>query len=110
MVYALLVAAIGLEVVGTMCLKWTEGFSRLIPSGAVVLCYAGAFYLLGQVLQRGVPVAVAYAVWSAAGIVAITLAGVVVLGEHLGRLQVVGIALVVAGVVAMQLGTIAHRY
>ncbi|AXH96422.1 DMT family transporter [Ornithinimicrobium avium] len=103
--YGLLAAAIVLEVVGTLALKRSDGFTRLWPSLAVLVFYVLAFVLLSQVLKAGMPVAVAYAIWSATGIVAIALVGAAFLGEHLGAVQVVGIALVVIGVVTLQLAT-----
>lgn len=103
--YGLLAAAIVLEVGGTLALKLSAGFTRLWPSLAVVVLYVLAFVLLSQVLRMGMPVAVAYAIWSATGIVAIALVGAAFLGEHLGAAQLVGIVLVVVGVVTLQLAT-----
>lgn len=105
MLYAMLGTAIAVEVVGTMCLRWSDGFTRLVPSVAVVLCYVTAFYLLSQVLDRGLALAVTYAVWSAAGIVVIALLDALVFREQLGLWQAAGIALIVVGVVVVQLGT-----
>jgi len=103
--YLLLGTAIALEVLGTMCLKWADGLSRFVPSAGMVLCYVTAFFLLSQVLARGMPVAVAYAIWSAVGIVAVAVLGAALLGERLGPAQLGGIALIVVGVVALELGT-----
>lgn len=104
-VYGLLAVAIALEVLGTLALRRSEGFTQLGPSLAVVVFYTLAFVLLAQVLKLGMPVAIAYAIWSAVGIVAIALIGVAFLGEHLSAAQMVGISLVVIGVVTLQLAT-----
>jgi small multidrug resistance pump len=103
-VYLLLVLAILSEVVGTLALKASEGFSRLGPSVVVVAGYAASFVLLALVLQSGMPVAVAYTIWSAIGVALIAVLGWVVFHEHLAPLQLLGIGLVVAGVAAIQLG------
>jgi small multidrug resistance pump len=103
-VYLLLGLAIVSEVTGTLALKASDGFTRLVPSLVVVAGYAMSFVLLALVLNRGIPVAVAYTIWSAIGVALIAVLGSVVFGEHLAPLQVVGIGLVVAGVAAIQLG------
>lgn len=90
------------EVVGTSALKASEGFSRLWPSAVVVLGYALAFYLLSLTLKT-IPVGVAYAVWSGAGIVLIALIGWLVYGQALDLPAIVGMSLIVAGVAVLQL-------
>jgi small multidrug resistance pump len=100
---AYLLAAILFEVVATTCLKQSEGFTKLWPSVGTTLGYAVAFLLLAQSL-KAIEVSVAYAVWSGVGTALITVIGVSVLGEPLSALGVAGIALIVAGVVALNLG------
>ena len=102
--YGLLVMAIAAEVTATLALRASHGFSKLAPGVLVVGGYALSFVLLSLVLQRGMDVAVVYALWSAAGIVAITLIGVLFLGEGLGALQTFGMLLIVGGVLALELG------
>lgn len=101
----LLALAIVAEVSGTLALRWSEGFGRLVPSALVVACYVVAFVALSFVLKRGMSVAVAYAVWSAVGILAISVIGVLFLDERLNVVQVVGLVVVVCGVVTLELGT-----
>jgi small multidrug resistance pump len=103
--YSLLGLAIAFEVSGTLALRQTNGFTRLGPGIAVAVCYVLAFVMLSFVLKRGLPVAVAYALWSAAGILVIAVIGWLFLDERLSLLQVGGLALVVIGVVAVELGT-----
>jgi small multidrug resistance pump len=103
--YVLLGAAIAAEVAGSLSLKYTRGFSDPWTTVWVVACYVVAIFLLAQVLSRGMPVAVAYAVWSAVGITVVAALGAVLLGESLTWPQVVGITLIVVGVVALELGT-----
>lgn len=97
--------AIAAEVVATMALKATAGFTRLGPSLVVVAGYALAFYLLALAL-RAIPVGVAYAIWSAAGIIAVSLLGYALYRETLSRTEWVGIATIVLGVVILRAGAL----
>lgn len=99
-----LLGAIVAEVTGTIALRYSEGFSRLGPSLLVLLGYGVAFLSLAQALVRGMPVGVAYGIWAALGIILIALIGAVFLGESLTWVQIGGIALIIGGVVALELG------
>jgi small multidrug resistance pump len=100
MQWVLLAVAIVSEVIGTSALKASEGFSRLWPSVIVVVGYASAFYFLSLTL-RTIPVGVAYAIWSGAGVALIALIAWILYGQALDVPAVVGIALIVAGVVVL---------
>lgn len=100
--WLLLAGAIVLEVIATSALKASAGFSRLWPSVVVVIGYSGAFYLLALAL-RTLPVGVAYAVWSGVGIVLIALIGWLVFGQRLDAAALAGMALIVAGVLVINL-------
>ncbi|PBC77260.1 small multidrug resistance pump [Streptomyces sp. TLI_235] len=102
MPYLLLALAIASEVCATSLLKLTDGFSRLWPSIGVALGYVLSFLLLGRALKH-IPVSVAYAVWSGAGTAAVAAIGATFFAEPLGRLQWLGIALVIAGVIVINL-------
>jgi len=103
MTYFALYAAIAVEVFATSLLKATDGFTRLVPTAVCLACYALSFGLVAQVVQR-LPVGVVYAVWSGVGTAAVAGIGVVFLGESLGLVRVIGLGLVIAGVVALNLG------
>lgn len=108
MPYVLLAAAILAEVGATTSLKFSEGFTRLWPSVGVVVGYGLSFFLLAQVL-RSVPIGTAYAIWSAVGTALVATIGIVFFHDRatLGRL--VGIALIIVGVVVLNLSeTRAH--
>lgn len=100
----LLGCAILLEVAGTVSLRLSEGFSRLVPSIVVVVGYLGAIALLAQVLKLGMPLGVAYGVWAAAGVALVAVIGAVFLGDGLTGVQIGGIVLVIGGVLALELG------
>ncbi|MFD3685311.1 DMT family transporter [Nocardiopsis sp. NPDC058631] len=99
-----LVGAITAEVVATTSLKLSEGFTRLVPSVVVVVGYVAAFTMLSQSLTRGMDLGVAYGVWAAAGIALVAAIGALFLGESLTWVQVGGIALIIGGVMALELG------
>ena len=103
MAYLLLACAIAAEVAATSLLPRAASFTVLAPSIAVVVGYVVSFVLLARVVET-VPVAVAYAIWSAAGTAAVAAIGAAFLGQSLSGWQVTGLALVVAGVVLLQLG------
>lgn len=88
------------EVLATSALKSSAGFTQLWPSLLVIAGYAAAFFFLSLTLQT-MPVGVAYAIWSGVGIVLITLIAWIVLGQSLDRPAVIGLALIVAGVVVL---------
>lgn len=102
MTWMYLAIAIIAEVIATSSLKSSEGFTKLWPSIAVVLGYGFAFFFLSLTL-RSVPVGVAYAIWSGAGVVLVTLVAWLALGQKLDFAGVAGIGLIVAGVVVLNL-------
>ncbi|MDL2403890.1 DMT family transporter [Rhizobium mayense] len=101
-VYAMLLVAIVLEVIGTTALQMSQQFTRLGPSIVLVLCYVAAFYCLSLTL-RVIPVGIAYAIWSALGIVLISAVGLVFFRQKLDLAATIGLALIIAGVLVVNL-------
>ncbi|MER5890089.1 multidrug efflux SMR transporter [Streptomyces sp. NPDC001941] len=101
--YALLAAAIAAEVTGTTAMKYSEGFTRLWPSVITVVGYVVAFTLLAQTLKT-LSVGTAYAIWAGIGTAAVAAIGMLFLGESAGLVKIAGIALVILGVVVLNLG------
>jgi small multidrug resistance pump len=99
--YLYLAIAIIAEVIGTSALKAAEDFTRPLPSLLVVAGYGTAFYFLSLVL-RTIPVGVAYAIWSGVGIALIAVIGWALYRQALDAGAITGIALIVAGVVVIQ--------
>ncbi len=95
-----LFTAIVSEVIATSSLKSSEGFSRFWPSVAVIVGYGIAFYCLALTLKV-IPMGVVYAIWSGIGIVLITLVGWWLFNQKLDFPALVGIGLITAGVVVM---------
>ena len=102
MVYLYLVIAIVAEVIATSALKASESFTKLLPSLLVVAGYGSAFYFLSLCL-RSISVGVAYAIWSGLGIVLITVVAAVLYKQIPDGWAILGMALIVAGVVVLNL-------
>lgn len=100
MAYLYLAIAIIAEVIATNALKSSDGFSKLMPSLIVVMGYGVAFYFLSLVLKT-MPVGIAYAIWSGLGIVLIATIGVVAFSQKLDWPAIVGMALIICGVIVM---------
>jgi small multidrug resistance pump len=95
-----LAIAILAEVVATSSLKASAGFTKFWPSLLVVLGYSLAFYFLSLTL-KAIPIGIAYAIWAGLGIVLISLVGWLVFGQRLDPASIVGMALIIAGVVVI---------
>lgn len=102
LVYSVLVVAIVFEVLGTSAMQAAQHFSRALPTLIMVVCYAIAFYFLSWSL-RYVPVGIAYAIWSGLGIVLISLVGYFAFGQTLDLAAVIGLGLIIAGVLVLNL-------
>jgi small multidrug resistance pump len=100
--YLYLAIAIVAEVIGTTALKAVAGFSKPLPLLLVVTGYGIAFWMLSLVM-KSIPVGVTYAIWSGLGIVLISIASLVIYGQKLDLAALLGIGLIVAGVLVIQL-------
>lgn len=100
--YLFLAAAILCETIATSFLKKTDQFTKIGPSIIFVLAMASSFYLLTYAL-KGIPLGIAYAIWSAVGIVLISLVGYFAYQQKLDWPAIIGIAFIVIGVVIINL-------
>ncbi len=98
MAYVYLAIAIIAEVIATSARKASEEFTRLLPSFLVVLGYCVAFYLLTQVI-KSIPVGIAYALWAGLGIILVALVSAIIYKQVPDLPAIVGLLLIVAGVV-----------
>ncbi|MBG5948665.1 MULTISPECIES: SMR family transporter [Proteus] len=97
-----LILAIISEVIATTMLKASDGFSRLYPSIVVVIGYCLSFWALSQVV-RVMPLGIAYAIWSGLGIVLVSVAAVFLYQQKLDLPAIVGMTLIIAGVLVINL-------
>ena len=100
--WAYLLLAIISEVIATASIKSTEEFTNLIPSVVVIVGYCAAFYFLSLTLDE-IPLGIAYAIWSAVGIVGVALIAVTFHDQRLDAGAMIGMGLIIAGIVVMRL-------
>nr|WP_196837144.1 SMR family transporter [Zhihengliuella flava] len=102
MKWVLLATAVAAEVTATLCLK--AALDQPLFYAVVAAGYAAAFGLLGRVLRAGMPLGVAYGIWSAAGVVLTAVASWLIYGEPITPLMACGFALVIGGVLLVEIG------
>lgn len=100
--YFYLALAIIAEVIGTTALQASEGFTKILPSGLVILGYGAAFYLLSLVLKH-MSMGIAYAIWAGLGIVLITATGAIIFKQMPDFPAMIGMGLIVAGVAVINI-------
>jgi quaternary ammonium compound-resistance protein SugE len=104
MAWLWLTAAGLLEIVWAVGLKYTEGFTRLVPSVITALAMIGSVYLLALAV-RAIPIGTAYAVWTGIGAVGVAILGMVLFGEPKDALRIGSILLIVLGIAGLKLVT-----
>ncbi|WP_407495115.1 DMT family transporter [Pseudooceanicola sp. MF1-13] len=102
MPYIYMLLAVISEVIATTSLKAADGFTKAVPSALVVVGYGFAFYFLSITL-RTLPVGTAYAIWSGCGIILVAIAGWLIYGQKMDLWGVLGMALIIAGVLILNL-------
>jgi small multidrug resistance pump len=100
--WAYLAAAIVSEVVGTVFLRFTDGFTKPLPSTLALVTYALSLWLTALALRQ-LEISLAYAVWAGIGTAAVAVIGIAALGESVNALKLASIALVIGGVVGLNL-------
>ncbi|HEY4316500.1 MAG TPA: quaternary ammonium compound efflux SMR transporter SugE [Herbaspirillum sp.] len=91
-----------LEIAFAVCMKWSDGFSRLTPALLTIVTALASLTLLSQAL-RTLPVGTAYAVWTGIGAVGIAIIGIAVLGDSASPTRLLCIGLILAGIVGLKL-------
>lgn len=107
-VWLVLAAAIGAEVFGTLGLRASDGFRKRAWMAPVIVAYLASFYLLWLVLRLGMPVGVTYGIWTACGVALVAVIAKYVFGDPLTPRMIIGIGLIVAGVLTIELAGVVH--
>lgn len=102
MVWLYLAIAVAAEVMATTSLKFSKGFTEPLPTVLVAVGYACSFFFLTKVLKQ-LPISIAYAIWSGVGVALVSVVGWVWLGNKLDAAALIGIGLIIAGVVVINL-------
>lgn len=100
--WLVLAASVLAEVFGTIALRYTDGFTRLLPSAVTALCYATAIWLMA-ISVRHLEVGLTYAVWAGSGTALTALLGILWFGESASLLRFTGLGCIVIGVIALNL-------
>ncbi|MBM3617140.1 MAG: QacE family quaternary ammonium compound efflux SMR transporter [Alphaproteobacteria bacterium] len=100
--YVYLLISVVAEVIGTSTLKATEEFTRFWPTALMVVCYGIAFYSMTHVMKV-LPIGITYAIWSGLGIVLVSLISWIYYGQKLDMAAIAGIALIITGVLVINL-------
>ena len=106
--WAALAGAIIVEVIATLSLRASDGFRKRLWIIPVVVGYAASFYLLWVSLSLGMPVGVAYGVWTACGVALVAVIARFLFAEPLTPVMGLGIVLIVAGVITIEMVGAAH--
>lgn len=92
------------EIIATLSLRAADGFRKKIWIIPLVVFYALAFFFLAMTLVEGMPVAIAYGIWSAVGVAAIALLARVIWKEPLTPRMMLGLGLIMIGVLFVEIG------
>jgi small multidrug resistance pump len=106
--WCVLAMAIGVEVFATLGLRASEGFRKKAWIAPIVAGYLASFYLLWLTLALGMPVGIAYGVWTACGVALVAVIARYVFGDPLTVKMLIGIALIVGGVLTIELAGVVH--
>ncbi|QJD92767.1 quaternary ammonium compound efflux SMR transporter SugE [Duganella dendranthematis] len=102
MTWIILLLAGLLEVVWAVGLKYTEGFTKLLPSALTLAAMAGSVGMLGLAL-RTLPLGTAYAIWTGIGTVGTVIYGIVMLNEPASVMRLTCIAMIVGGIIGLKI-------
>jgi small multidrug resistance pump len=106
--WLVLAGAIGVEVLGTLGLRASDGFRKKAWIAPVVIAYMASFYLLWLTLRLGMPVGIAYGVWTACGVALVAVSARFLFRDPLTTKMMIGIGLVMAGVLTIELSGAVH--
>ncbi|RYE18585.1 MAG: multidrug efflux SMR transporter [Sphingobacteriaceae bacterium] len=102
MKWLILLVGIVFEVLGTVCMKYAEGFTKLTPSILVFVFYGISLAALVFVLEK-MEVSIAYAIWASAGTALIAVIGIVAFKENVSWLKVTAIAFIILGIIGLEI-------
>ncbi|MDF1557779.1 MAG: multidrug efflux SMR transporter [ANME-2 cluster archaeon] len=102
-----LILAIIFEVLGTICMKLSQGFTKMVPSIFMIILYIISFGLLTMALKK-IDVSIAYAIWAGMGTALIATVGILWFKEPISALKIISLGLIIIGVVGLNLSGKMH--
>jgi len=103
-IWALLGLAICLEIAGVICLRFSEGFTLIVPTVIAIISFTFALFLVSRAMKK-LPVSVAYPVWAGGGTAGVALLGIFALNEDINTMKVLGILIVMTGVILINIAS-----
>jgi len=100
--WALLAFAVCLEIAGVICLRFSKGFTLLVPTAIAIIFFIFALFLVSRVMKK-LPVSIAYPVWAGGGTAGVALLGIIVLNESADLMKILGILIVMTGVILINI-------
>ena len=100
--WILLALSILAEVVGTLCLKWSQGFARLWPTVGMIMLYIATFVFL-TLAAKTLDLGLAYAIWAGVSVAGVAACGVILFQEPLNTYRVIGTVAIILGVIVLNL-------
>lgn len=104
MAYLFLSLTIIAEVVGAITSRYSDGFKKIIPSIITVILIISSYFFFAVSLQHGLNIGIGYAIWAGVGVIIIAIFGLIFFRESLTKAQIFGIALIISGVIALEIG------
>lgn len=101
MAWIILAIAGLLEVVWAIGLKYTHGFTRLVPSVFTIVAMIASFVLLANAMKT-LPVGTAYAIWTGIGAVGASITGIILLGESVNPVRIISLCLIIVGIIGLK--------
>ena len=102
MKWIILAAGILFEVLGTICMKYAEGFTKLVPSVLVFVFYGISLVALVFLLEK-MQVSIAYAIWASAGTALIAVLGIVFFKEPVSLVKIISLGFIIVGILGLEL-------
>ncbi len=106
MAYLFLAFSIFAEVTGAITSRYSDGFKKIVPSIVTIIVIVASYFFFAVSLQYGLNIGIGYAIWAGVGVVLVAVFGLIFFKETLTKVQVFGIALIIVGVAALQIGVV----
>lgn len=106
MAYLFLAFTVFAEVTGAITSRYSDGFNKMIPSIITIIVIIASYFFFAVSLQYGLNIGIGYAIWAGVGVVLVAIFGLIFFKETLTKIQIFGVALIILGVAALEIGAI----
>lgn len=95
------------EIVWVIAMKYSDGFSKIVPSAITLVGMVASVVFLG-LAAKTIPLGTSYAVWTGIGAVGAVIAGIMLFGEPAGLIRMFFVSLVVIGIIGLKMSSVSH--